>query len=308
MAVPELNYNKKVSVCILHFNRMDVLIVTVGHVINSTYKNIEIIIVDNASDYFHEFEIRKLFPEIKIIFLKQNVGISGWNEAFKVASGDYFLVLDDDSYPDKYAIEKAVKIFSDSSNLGIIAAKVKNMRTGEIETFSFNKSPDFFVGCGAFISKEVYDKIGGFNGNIFIYLHELDYSARTYAAGFNICYIENILIYHNQSKKREYGKNKDPYLSSFRYYHYSASYFVFLISYFDWRNVCKYGPKWIVNRFLITLVYGFHKEFFLFIKYIITMTIRLAKKRNILPKQIQRFYRNGNVAFIDKDYFRKNER
>ncbi len=297
--------NPLVTVNILSFNREDELRHTLTKVFEQDYKNIEVIVVDNASTDGSAEMVEKEFPQVKLVRLKKNIGIAGWNKGFEIAEGDYVLVLDDDSSPDKFAIERAVKIFSKKPTLGIIAAKVYNTRTNHYETSGFRKTPDFFVGCGAFIKKKVFSEIGGFNNQIFIYLHELDYSARTYAAGFKIIYDEEIIIYHNQSKIRKYGKNKDPYYSSFRYYHYSISYSIFLLTHFNTKYVVKYLLKWILNRFIVALSYSFIFDFVKFLFFLLLKSKEFLKYRNPLPLEIQKFYRYGNVAFIDRDYFKK---
>ena len=296
--------NPLVTVNILSFNRKDELRITLIKVFEQDYKNIEVI-VDNASSDGTQEMVKNEFPEVKLIGLKENIGIAGWNKGFEAAKGEYVLVLDDDSYPEKFALERALKWFGKIPNLGIIAAKVINNRIGKIETENFRENPDFFVGCGAIIKKEVYNRVGGFNKSIFIYLHELDYSARVYSAGYNIKYVEEVIVYHNQSLIREYGNKVDPYFSPFRFYNYSISYFIFLVSYFSLSNIIKYLPKWIINRLIVAISYKFWCEFFKFIFYVIYNLPKIWKTRNPLPKSIQEFYRFGNIALIDQDYFKK---
>ena len=294
-----------VSICILHYNRIEELIKTIAEIDKSDFKEHEIIIVDNASTSFDKKLLKKSNSKLRIIELKKNVGISGWNYALKAARGEFFLLLDDDSYPEKGAIKKAIKYFNENPSVSVIAAKVINNRTGNIETRDFNEKPDFFVGCGAFMRREVYEKIGGFNEIIFIYLHELDYSARVYSAGYNIKYVEEVIVYHNQSLIREYGNKADPYFSQFRFYNYSISYFIFLVSYFSLSNIIKYLPKWIINRLIVAISYKFWCEFFKFIFYVIYNLPKIWKTREPLPKSIQEFYRFGNIPLIDQDYFKK---
>jgi len=297
--------NPLVTVNILSFNRKDELRITLTKVFEQDYKNIEVIVVDNASTDGTQEMVKTEFPEVKLIELDKNIGIAGWNKGFEAAKGEYVLVLDDDSYPDKLSLERALRKFESNPNLGIIAAKVINNRIGKIETDGFRENPDFFVGCGAIIKKEVYNRIGGFNKLIFIYLHELDYSARVYSAGYDIKYIKEVIVYHNQSLTRKYGDNIDPYLSPFRFYNYSISYYIFLVSYFSLKNIIKYLPKWIINRFIVTIWYKFWSEFLKFIFYIIYNLPKIWKTRRPLPTNIQKIYRFGNIAFIDQDYFKK---
>ena len=88
-----------VTVNILSYNRKDELRNTLTKVYEQDYKNIEVIVVDNASNDGSSEMVIKEFPNAQLIQLEKNIGIAGWNEGFKVAKGEYILVLDDDSYP-----------------------------------------------------------------------------------------------------------------------------------------------------------------------------------------------------------------
>ncbi len=90
-----------VSVCITTYNRKDHLKLTLKSVLDQTYKNIEIIIVDDCSNdgtkFLVENEILKLDPRIKYIRHKENSGLAfARNTAIFNAKGKYFTFCDDD--------------------------------------------------------------------------------------------------------------------------------------------------------------------------------------------------------------------
>ncbi len=93
-----MNENPLVTVNILSFNRREELRNTLTKVFEQDYKNIEIIVVDNASSDGSSEMVKNEFPDVQLIQLEENIGIAGWNEGFKAAKGVYVLVLDDDSY------------------------------------------------------------------------------------------------------------------------------------------------------------------------------------------------------------------
>ena len=117
--------------------------------------------------------VKNEFPEVQLIQLEKNIGIAGWNEGFKVAKGEYVLVLDDDSYPkEKTLIKDSIKFFSEETT-GLLAYRIWNTKKQnfENEIFSDSKSPHF-VGCGAMIKKVIFNNVGTFNNLLFIYEHE----------------------------------------------------------------------------------------------------------------------------------------
>jgi len=300
-----MNDKPLVTVNILSFNRKDELRNTLSKVYEQDYKNIEIIVVDNASSDGSSEMVKQEFPNVQLIQMEKNIGIAGWNEGFKVAKGEYVLVLDDDSYPDKSSVLKAVQVFDKNNQLGIIAYNIINLRLSNSETETFAQKPRFFVGCGALIKTRVLNKIGFYNEQYFIYFHELDYSARCYDAGYEILYLSSVSVFHNQSLLSRGNKNEDPYFSEYRFRYYFISYSIFLIQRFLPYYAVKYLLKWIVNRTLVCIRYLFFKSFIKAFLYLISNIIPIINGRKTLSHEVQKFYDFGNIPFIDTEYLRR---
>lgn len=101
---------KKVSVIIPMHNSSKHIKECLESVINQTYSNLEIIVVDDAS-LDNSIELVKCIQDdrIKIIELKENVGAAiARNTGIKSASGDYICFLDSDDYWVTDKIEKQV--------------------------------------------------------------------------------------------------------------------------------------------------------------------------------------------------------
>ena len=292
-----------ITINILSFNRKDELRTTLKKVYEQDYKNIEIIVVDNASTDGTVNMLKTEFPGVILIRLNKNIGIAGWNKGFEIAKGEFVLVLDDDSYPDKNSITEGIKCFSDSNNLGIVAFNIFNNRIKKSETIDFQSNPRFFVGCGALIKKEVLLKIGLYNPLYFIYYHELDYSARCYNAGFSIKYLPNVVVFHNQSLLSRGNIKQDPYDSEYRFTNYFISYSIFLFQNFYLGYSIKYFLKWLLNRTFILLKFFYIKGFIKALYKIIKMFPDILKGRNLLNISVQEFYEFGNIPFFDKSYF-----
>src|ERR671932_631933 len=60
--------------------------------------DVEVIVVDNASQDGSAQMVREEFPEARVIERADNIGVAGWNDGFAVARGDWVLALDDDCY------------------------------------------------------------------------------------------------------------------------------------------------------------------------------------------------------------------
>ena len=118
---------KLISVVIPTYKRYDLLERAIKSVLNQTYKNIEIIVVDdNPSTSLHRKEteeIMKKYPQIKYIKNKENLGGGPTrNVGIKNANSDLIAFLDDNDefLPNK--IEKQYNLYKslDNKNIGMI--------------------------------------------------------------------------------------------------------------------------------------------------------------------------------------------
>lgn len=145
--------SNKVSVVIPCYNQGKYIEDAVESVLNQTYKNIEIIVVndnstDNSLDYINK--IIKNNDKIKFINLEQNGGVShARNVAIENSTGEYILPLDADDKIDATYIEKAERILSANSNIGIVYPRVEyfGVKNGEMETDNFNNESFVFQNC-----------------------------------------------------------------------------------------------------------------------------------------------------------------
>lgn len=171
--------NKKVSVLIGTYNREDLLSRNFDSIFTQSYKNIEIIVVDDfSSDNTVQVlqKYAKNYPEqFKYIVNEKNRGISyNCNRAYEVASGDYFaLVGDDDYWIDKEKIQKQIDILENDKSIGIVGTWWQEDDTQSI-VYKKPLEPNNWeermlsgggVICGStpLIKKEAWDKAGGFD-------------------------------------------------------------------------------------------------------------------------------------------------
>jgi GT2 family glycosyltransferase len=286
-----------VSVNILSYNRKDELRNTLQKVYEQDYKNIEVIVVDNASDDGSAEMVKAEFPSVILIKMEKNIGIAGWNEGFKIAKGEYVLVLDDDSYPDIKTIESGINKMILNPNIAIVALNVIDVKRNMTQTGYFTKPYKDFIGCGAIIRNTAFTSVGGFDQVIFIYAHELDFSIRILNAGFEIDYIVDSKVFHRSKNL----SNIHPINNSFRFYYQTISFIIVLKKYLDNNMYIKAILKLVMNRLIIALYFKKMKELFKIIKFIIGNQNNSIEKVNI-RKEVLSVY-NFQVAFFDRTYF-----
>ena len=96
-----------VSVIIPHHNNSKILIECINSLTRSTFKKIEIIVVDNASIDSSCDEVINNFPGIIIKKSDVNLGYAGGcNLGVQIAKGKYLLFLNNDTVVSEHCIEK----------------------------------------------------------------------------------------------------------------------------------------------------------------------------------------------------------
>ena len=115
---------KLITTIITTYKRSDTLPRAIKSVLNQTYKNIEIIVVDdNDSDSIYRKETTKIMqgfannPVVKYICHSKNLnGANARNTGLKIAKGDFITFLDDDDEYVSNHFEKLIPILDNSPN------------------------------------------------------------------------------------------------------------------------------------------------------------------------------------------------
>ncbi len=163
--------------------------------------DIEIIAVDNGSeDGTAEFLEKQ--PDIVTILLPDNGGIAGYAAGFKKSQGKYILVLDDDSSPHELSgIDHAIEMLDQNSDFGIIAAHIQSPNGQAQWSWHLPKSTTlcpspFFIGCGVIIRRSIFEEMGWYPDNFFLYQNEIDVCFQTRLQGYKIFYDPDFIIVH----------------------------------------------------------------------------------------------------------------
>lgn len=196
----------KINVVIATHNRKEDLKKTINSFLEQTYHNKEIIVVDNASDDGTTEMMKSDFKQIKYLWLPDNLDTKAINIGVALSDGEIIWRTDDDSFPENNnTFEQIVDIFQNNKDIHIIATEIVEVNLGNFtyDWYPLNidkkKVPksgfksNTFLGGGAAIKREIFDKIGGFWE--FGY-EELEFSTRAIKSGFNIRYFPNIKILH----------------------------------------------------------------------------------------------------------------
>lgn len=97
-----------VSVCIPAYNNAEYIKDTIDSILNQTYRNIELIVVDDCStDHTAEVVENIQDERLKLYRNGKNLGMAGnWNRCLELASGEYVKLICADDMIDRDAIER----------------------------------------------------------------------------------------------------------------------------------------------------------------------------------------------------------
>ncbi len=112
----------KFSIIVATYNRAHLLPRAINSVLDQSYQNFEIIVVDDGSTDNTKEVIKSFKQDKRIIYYQyeENRGLSAvWNKALDLASGDYVVFLDDDDELLLDALEAAANKFAELSPKGV---------------------------------------------------------------------------------------------------------------------------------------------------------------------------------------------
>ena len=175
-----------VSVVLPTYNGSKWLSGSIESILTQTYKNLELIIVDDASTDSSEEIIRKYCrkdPRVKSIRHKINKKIpQSLNDGFAVAKGDFFTWTSDDNWYEATAIEEMVNILY-SSEYDMVTAEFNIYNNDEfIEVIKTDCSVDSLsnrnsIGACFLYTQKIAEKVGEYDSNKFL-VEDYDYWLR----------------------------------------------------------------------------------------------------------------------------------
>lgn len=169
-----LNFNKSIDLC-RNLERLSVIISSQD----------ELIVVDNNSTDDSVQMVQSNFPNVNLIINEINLGAAeGRNIGLRKAKGKYIIILDDDSLPPKNIFSETKRLFENYPEVGILAYWIKSMPSGNICTQYKSTKLCSFWECGAAFRRELIQRIGYIDSNLFFGAEGIDTSLRMLDIGY----------------------------------------------------------------------------------------------------------------------------
>jgi len=220
--------------------------------------NLEVIVVDNASQNQEAENISKKYLQVKVIKSNKNLGFAGGNNlGIKAAQGKYLFLVNNDTIFKDFKIQPLIDRLESSSDIAIVCPKIRfawgtnpiqfagytplskiTVRNqaigfGEIDQGQYDTPhpTPYAHGAAMLIKREAIDKVGLMPECFFLYYEELDWSMMFTRAGFEIWYDPACTVYHKESQTT--GQN-----SPIRTYYIVRNRFLLIKR--NWSGITKY--------------------------------------------------------------------
>ncbi len=209
---------KQVTVIIPNYNGLAFMGVCMDALANQTFRDFEILVVDNGStDGSAEWLRQQGIPSI---FLPENTGFSGAvNAGIRAAKTPYVLLLNNDTEAAPDFIGELYAAVSRSKRIFAVSSKMIQMYHRELmddagdmyslmgwayqrgvgrSSRGYNRPMEVFSACAgaAIYRRSVFDEIGLFDEMHFAYLEDIDVCWRAKLYGYHVRYCPKAVVYH----------------------------------------------------------------------------------------------------------------
>ncbi|OFX42846.1 MAG: hypothetical protein A2046_03755 [Bacteroidetes bacterium GWA2_30_7] len=144
----KLQTSKLLSVVIPYFNMGNYVEETIQSILKSTYRNLEIILVNDGTNEQYSIEkISELEKKYKIqVIHKKNEGLAlARNDGAKVANGKFLAFLDPDDTIEPSYYEKAINVLLNKNNVHFVGCWAKYFGEGKGYWATFTTEPPYLL-------------------------------------------------------------------------------------------------------------------------------------------------------------------
>lgn len=213
-----------ISIIIVNYNGKRFLETSIPSILNQTFKDYEIILVDNGSSDDSIEYISSHYHQIKIITNQKNSFSAGNNAGIRQAKGSYFFIVNNDVELERNCLQELMAAIKKSkANVGMWATKILNFYNrkiidntglliyqdglsrgrGRLETdrgqYQEIDEVCFPSGCAALYKREVINEIGLLDDDFIFFSEDVDLGLRIRLAGWTCLYVPRAIVYHMYS-------------------------------------------------------------------------------------------------------------
>lgn len=223
----------KIFIVLLHYKSYSSLQVSLQRLLKMLVPRnatLQIVTVDNESNKKNLEKIKERFPHIIFLPQKTNLGVSaGFNVGYKYAymhGADFTMMLSPDLRMENDVIKKLFDTMVKDEKIGIASTKMlldtdpariffvagvldkkrksaNHIGFNEIDKGQYDKIViTDFVNCPLLIRREVFEKVGYFRPEFFMYYEDIDWQYRIRKAGLKLICVKNAIAWNMQPDQK----------------------------------------------------------------------------------------------------------
>ncbi len=212
------------SVIIPNYNGQRFLPTLLAALQQQTFGDFEIILVDDASSDESVAWVESHYPAVRVLVNRQNVGfVKSCNIAADAAYGRVLVLLNNDTEPEPGFLAALASAVCANPQAAIFASKIllfdernklhttgdllgadgipRNRGVWEVDRGQYDQAGAIFGGCGgaAAYRREVWQALGGFDDDFWMYVEDADFAFRAQLLGWSAMFVPAARVYHHLS-------------------------------------------------------------------------------------------------------------
>jgi GT2 family glycosyltransferase len=275
MAIPP-----KVAIVILNWNGKKLLEKFLPSVIETNYKNIEFVVIDNDSSDDSVKFLKENYPQIAIVQNQKNFGFAGgYNEGLNSVEADYFMILNSDVEVPSNWLLPLVQMMEKDTQIGVVQPKIiwevrkthfeyagaaggfidkwgypfcrgRVFEILENDNQQYDSDLEVFWATGAcmLIKADLFRKAQGFDTDFFAHMEEIDLCWRLKNMGYKIMCCARSVVYHygggtlpSDSPNKTYLNFRNSLIALIKNYHSTKVLLIIVIRFFmDFAALLKF--------------------------------------------------------------------
>ena len=214
----------RASVIIPNWNGVHLLPICLDALRRQTFRDFEVLVMDNASEDGSVQLLERAYPEVKVVRLETNRFFSGAvNEGIRRYRGEVIVLLNNDTEVEPQWLDELVRTLDENPEAGMAASKmllfdrrdvlnsagdyyrrdgVPGNRGGwERDEGQYDSSTTVFGACGgaAAYRRRMLEEVGLLDEDFVGYCEDVDLSFRAQLAGYKCAFAPRARVYHRLS-------------------------------------------------------------------------------------------------------------
>ncbi len=257
------------TVAVLSYDGRHLLEVILPSLARQSFRDFEVVVVDNGSRDDTVAWLHENWPQVQIVSLSENIGVTAaLNVCVVAARGELVGLFNNDLELEPDCLGALVGALNEHPEAGWAGAKLRDFERreiidgagdvftwagtggrrghGELDRGQYDEPRAIFGACGgaALYRRSALERVGEFDEDFFAFYEDVDWNLRAQLAGFSCRYVPSAVVYHMGSATIGRG------LSDFTRYHLWRNALWIIAKDLPGRALLRHGHQLVLGQLL----------------------------------------------------------